>query len=666
MAYGKRIARLLAPAVMLAFTANAAWGQAVMTVGTDPSAQPGATAQVTLDFDTDGTQTSVTADLQYDSTVLAPQVSGAQNTVDGCLASLPPAIGGLFTSCRRTSGAGVNPGNIRIILTSADATSPMPNAPAFGTITFDVDANAAPNTYPLDLTSVDTTPGTAADLTAVDGSVTVDITGVSFYASNPDVGTTIDFGSAVVGTATSPDETITVNNLSTDTDFDIQGAAGNFAVGSGSYSITSPGFAATVAASSSVDVNVNCTPGERGINTGTFTITSNADNITSAAYPTTCTGLAPDVQVSSTSISLNGVVGGTAPTGSINVLNPSGNFTSDANNAVVNTTTDAPEISATADVLADSTISVDEVDSLGYQCSTATAGTFTEEFQIDYDDPISGGTASTATVTVTCQIVDTAPIYNSDPAPGALLSLSAAAGNQSAPAGLDINNANTNPAGDDLTISSATASDPVFSVTVINSSFAPNVGPDGNDDIEVTCTPAGVGTTGGTLTVLTNDPSEPGGGFTYPLSCAGTGDALTTTPDNGGTLNLGAVPPGTTTGEGLISFTNNQIDGDITVNCSVTDTAGVFLVTPASPFDFTIPAGGTESAAFQCTPTDVSSFTADVSCTLPVRGEVAGLNFTVACAGRPLVIPTMSRWGLVVMSLVLLLVAGVAGRRMLA
>jgi len=30
------------------------------------------------------------------------------------------------------------------------------------------------------------------------------------------------------------------------------------------------------------------------------------------------------------------------------------------------------------------------------------------------------------------------------------------------------------------------------------------------------------------------------------------------------------------------------------------------------------------------------------------------------------VIPTMSRWGLVVMSLVLLLVAGVAGRRMLA
>jgi len=665
MIFDKSLRSLTAGATLLAGVALAVSPVAAQFTISDETGS--GTVVTTLGFTAQNDIAQFTVDITFDGTSLTPAVDNPGNsapTITDCLAS----AGANWDTTNATSCRLINANTIRVVAATGFAANvPLDTADPFGTITWTVVGDPG-DVFPLDATVVEVLANGAnqptSDLGVSDGSITIAVPpNESFYTSNPVPGSTIDFGSAVVGQATSPDETIAVSNASTDTAFDITAAAGNFGVGSGAYSVTSPAIPATVAPSSTVNVNLNCTPGARGNNTGTFTLTTDADNVTTADYPTVCTGLAPNVQVSSTSISLNGVVGGTAPTGSVDVLNPSGNFTSDANNAVVNTTTFAAEISATSDVLADSTISVDEVDSLGYQCSTAAEGTFTEEFQIDYDDPISGGTASTATVTVTCQISDTAPIYNSAPMPGTLIALVTGANSQSPPDGLDINNDNTNPAGDALVISSAVASDPVFTVNVVNPSFDANVAADGNDDIEVTCTPPGVGTINGTLTVQTNASNQPGGGFTYPLSCEGTGDALTTNPDDRGTLNLGTVPPGTTTGEGLINFTNNQIDGDITVDCSVTDTAGVFTFTP-DPILFTIPAGDTESAAFQCTPSDISSFTADVSCTLPVRGQ--GLNFTVACAGRPLVIPTMSRWGLVVMSLVLLLVAGVAGRRMLA
>jgi len=646
---------LFATAAGLAMLSGSAQAVIEISAGSATNVNPGDVVAIPLVFDCQGGETPEAAqwDIEFD-----PSVFSNVDTSD-CISDQESGL----ASCSVVGDGdaiGVGTDAVRVSLLNNPAANVCPDnnpsAGAVGTVSFTVDVGAAPQTIPLVVadTVIDGNPPT----NLVDGSITLQISG-SFYSSTPaaDGTGTLSFAPTVANTAASP-EVVTVTNPG-DAAFNVTGV--NIAAPLTNADV----FNINVAAGGSQDVTFGCTPTTRGTVNGTFEITHDAAGGASSpvTYNYDCTGLAPNTQVSSTTITLDGVVGGTNPTGSINVLNPSGNFTSDANNAVVNTTTDAAEISATSDVLADSTISVDEVDSLGYQCSTAAEGTFTEEFQIDYDDPISGGTASTATVTVTCQISDTAPIYNSAPMPGTLIALVTGANSQSPPDGLDINNDNTNPAGDALVISSAVASDPVFTVNVVNSSFDANVAADGNDDIEVTCTPPGVGTINGTLTVQTNASNQPGGGFTYPLSCEGTGDALTTNPDDRGTLNLGTVPPGTTTGEGLINFTNNQIDGDITVDCSVTDTAGVFTFTP-DPILFTIPAGDTESAAFQCTPSDISSFTADVSCTLPVRGQ--GLNFTVACAGRPLVIPTMSRWGLVVMSLVLLLVAGVAGRRMLA
>ena len=231
-------------------------------------------------------------------------------------------------------------------------------------------------------------------------------------------------------------------------------------------------------------------------------------------------------------------------------------------------------------------------------------------------------------------------------------------------------NANPNTEADDLVINSATPSDTaVFTVTVNQSTFPANGTFDSTEDIEVTCRPEGVGVVNGTMTVDTNDPNQPAGGFEYPLSCEGTGEVLTSSPAAGGTLNLGTVPPGTQTNPGTITFTNNGIagNGDVTVDCGVTDNSpsgDVFTFTPDA-ISFTLAEGASEDAEFQCTPPDVASFTADVSCTL--GGEASGTaDFTVSCAGRPLVIPTMSRWGLIVMSLMLLLVGGFATRRMMA
>src|SRR6056297_1317090 len=631
-----------------------------LTISDETAGSPD-TQAVSINYTAGATDlASFSVRIDYDPALLTPQTDMAANpNVNGCVADLPASHTGAFTACNNpTAGA------IALTVTDQFSGTVLPTT-SVGSITFDVAPGLSPGTVsPVEMTFLSATTDTGAalaagDLTLTDGSITVNVPpGESFFNSNPVPGSTIDFGSAVVGQATSPDETITVSNASTDTAFDVTGAAGNFAVGSGSYSLTSPALPATVAASGSVDFDVNCTPLGRGNNTGTYTLTTDADNVTTADYPTICTGLSPNVQVPAGPVALSSTVAGADPTANITVTNPQDGFTSTANGVTATAGAGSPEITVTTG--GPTNISPDGSFDFAVSCDSSAEGNFSRTIDFSWTDPVGPGADS---IQVDCTVSDTAPIYNSDPVPGSSLALVTAANTQSAPDGLDINNANTNPAGDNLTISSATASDPVFTVNVINSSFAPNVGPDGVDDIEVTCTPPGVGTINGTLTVQTNDPNEPGGGFTYPLSCEGTGDALTTNPDNGGTLNLGTVPPGTTTGEGLISFTNNQIDGDITVDCSVMDTAGVFTFTP-DPILFTIPAGDTESAAFQCTPSDISSFTADVSCTLPVRGQ--GLNFTVACAGRPLVIPTMSRWGLVVMSLVLLLVAGVAGRRMLA
>jgi hypothetical protein len=186
------------------------------------------------------------------------------------------------------------------------------------------------------------------------------------------------------------------------------------------------------------------------------------------------------------------------------------------------------------------------------------------------------------------------------------------------------------------------------------------------DAVTVTCTPEETGVTTGVLTVNTNDPNEPTDGFTYDLTCEGESDgAFSSDPAPGGTLNLGVVPPENTTAEGFIDFTNNGSVDDVTVDCTVTDDAGAFTFDP-DPISFTLDPGATESAGFQCTPPAPGSVSAAVSCDIDGDPDIETAEYTVACQGQVLSIPTMNRWGLLLMALLVLGIGGLAGRRMMA
>lgn len=644
----------------LCLASSVALGQATMSIGSD-SAGPGGTAVVGLDFTTDGVQRSVTADIFFDSTVLTAQATGTPPaaTVDGCLASLPAGNQSLLTSCRLVAA-----GQIRIILTSSDGTSPLVSAPAFGTITFDVAGSATAGTSEvIDGVSSDTTPGTSADLVMSDGLVTIAITGSAGYASSPAPGSTINLGSAVVNTvsAGSPSN-ITVSEVGDQqlnvTAFPFTGAnAGDFSTTATPFNIADGG--------ASVDVPVSCTPSAVGTRTATFEITNNSSNAPNAQYTVECTGLAPNVQVAPTSITLNGALGGAAPTDSFTVSNPDNGTASDAQNVGLSSAPDAAEITIT-NGLADNVISVGENDGVTVSCSTAAPGTFNETITVTWDDPVGGGTA-TQNVTVTCNIANVAPGYSSTPAPGATLAFGQIVNGQtSAPQTIDIGNENSIGSGAqaELQITGAVLSDPASFSFTPSAAFPitlPANATNGTASIDVTCGPDSVGALNETLTVQTNDGNQ-----VYNLTCEGTSNAgLVATPNViDGTLNLGSVPP-TTTATNSITFSNSGTD-PLNLTCTLTNNNGGIITSTALPSGTAIPPDFT--ITFDGTPPEVNTFTEVLNCTADDPATTAAPDQTfavdVVVSGRPLVIPTLSQWGLLLMMLSLLVAGGFAVRRM--
>ena len=628
----------------------------------DVSAAPDSTTpSISIDYEAGGDVVGFQFDILYDSASLG-------NPALSCNADLS---GACDLTCTNPE-----PGRIQVIcFDSSSAVQPTGN---IGTFSLDLGSVQVGEVFPLDIdisrigTGFSDSDGTAVPPAALDnGTVTAATASVpageSFYSSTPSVNSNVDLGSAGVNSSAGP-VNVTVSNLQDDgmNSFEITDASGTN--GGATIAGTVPSGSATVLAdggTNMVDISFECTPTARGQQSGTLAIANDSDNEgPSAGYDYTCAGESPNVQVPAGPVGLSGTLAGPDPSDTITVTNPQDGFTSTANNLTATGGAGDTEITVSG---GPTNLAPGDSFNFSVSCNSSAEGNFSRTIDFAWDDPVGTGTDS---ITVNCAVSDTAPVYESDPMPGTTIALSAPFDTQSGPDGLDVRNANPNTAADDLIINSATPSDAaVFSVTVNQSTFPANGTFDGSDDIEVTCMPEGVGTVNGTLTVQTNDPNEPAGGFTYPLSCEGTGDVVTSSTPAGGTLTLGTVPPGTSTGEGLISFTNNGIagTGDVTVDCTVTDNSpsgDVFTVTP-DPISFRLAEGNSEDAGFQCTPPDISSFTASVSCTYG-GAIMGGANFTVSCAGRPLVIPTMSRWGLVLMSLLLLLVGGFATRRMMA
>jgi len=600
----------------------------------------------------------VQLDILYDETQLgAPDLSS-------CTGAAP---NGGSTFCSNPS-AGV----VRII-NEDPFNNPLASG-VIGTVSWNTGTVPAdPGIYPLAVSGllyVDSGASPVAG-TSSDGQITVQAPPNGFYGSSPAPGSELNLGEAVVNSLASPIQTLTVSNSSAD-DFNISGFS------SGAPELTLPAGSFVVPGSGSVDFDgvtedaVACTPSAVGTNSGSFAVAHDAAGgpTTPVSYDFTCKGLAPNVAVSPTMLMLNGSIGGTAPTATFDIsnLDTIEETTSDAQNVQLAESGDT-EISIT-DGLTDNVLIVDEIDSVEVSCSTGTATDYSKTITVSWNDPVTGGTAM-QDVTVNCSIANVAPGYTSDPAvPGPLAFGQIANGDTSAPQTIDIGNEGSvgTGAGAELEITGAVLSD------TTNYSFAPDPftatlaadAPNGTASVDVTCGPQSIGNFPATLTVNTNDGDQ-----VYNLTCEGTSNAGFAVSPAGaldGTLNIGSVPPNTLT-SGSMTISNTGTD-PLEVDCTLTDNnMGVIAFNPVPAFPVTIPPDLT--LTFQGTPPGIGTFSETLDCTVTDPSVTAApdpdtFSTTIAVTGRPLVIPTMSRWGLVVMSLMLLLVAGFAGRRMMA
>jgi|GEM_PF-1391739 len=635
---------------------------------TDANGSPGGDVDVFIELTGDGSTSTPSWRLIYPTSEVSA-VDASQ-----CDASTPDISTDTSVNC--SAGCGLfDPGvgfdcvSYILLPTNVVANTPVAST-TFGPITFTIDPGAAAGSS-FDVFFDDT------DLvgTTDPGTISVALSpGVTLYSSNPAIGENVDFGSAVVNSTTAG-QTIVVSNEQTDgTSFNIQGTTGGASAGA-TIDVTAPAMFPTAVpgdgGTTTVDVTFTCTPTSRGPQTGTLTVDNNADlPLGDETYPFDCRGLSPNVAVSPITVNISGsTADATAPTGSFDVTNIQDGSASDALNAAIADLGNSAEISILTG-LADNTITVGETDTVTLECdnSVATGGVVSETIRLTYDDPVAAGQID---VTVNCDISDVAPGYTSNPAvPGPLAFGQIANGDTSAPQTIDIGNEGSvgTGAGAELEITGAVLSD------TTNYSFAPDPftatlaadAPNGTASVDVTCGPQSIGNFPATLTVNTNDGDQ-----VYNLTCEGTSNAGFAVSPAGaldGTLNIGSVPPNTLT-SGSMTISNTGTD-PLEVDCTLTDNnMGVIAFNPVPAFPVTIPPDLT--LTFQGTPPGIGTFSETLDCTVTDPSVTAApdpdtFSTTIAVTGRPLVIPTMSRWGLVVMSLMLLLVAGFAGRRMMA
>lgn len=644
----KYFAALIAGGLLTAGVANA---QISITVG-DEAGAVGGTVTVMFDYaamdadDVGGFQ----FDLTYDPVALTP------TDVTMCGVNAPATHS---AACTEPGGPGM--GTVRTLI--ADFIPPtaeiMPLAIApFGQFTFMINQ---PGVHTLTFTN-----GVGADVNAANvaingnnATITGNIVGAAGYASTPAPGATIDFGDVLVGVTSSMPAAINVTETG-DQQLDVMapafGAGTDFASATGAFSIVDGGPA--------VDVEVSCTPTARGNLADTVNLNNNSVNDPMPQYNLTCNGTSPNVMVAPTTVTLTGIIGQADPTDSFTVSNPQDGSTSDALNAMLSSAPDAPEISID-DGLDDTTISVDETDTVTVSCSTAAPGMFTETITVTWDDI---GGPMTQDVVVNCEIINEIAEYESIPAEGSTLDFGAVlSGVQSAPLGIDIGNTDTDaiPNGT-LSITGATIAGPdagVFSLDTspVGTMIPANVGPDGTDDAVLSCTPTDTFSTfNATLTIDSNDPDTP---HVYNLTCMGDSDAaFDSNPVSGSTVDFGFLLPGMDADETIV-FSNTGTVEDLTAaSCTLTADPEFTLVSPVFPA--TIPAGGTLDVVLNCAAGAPGLFTGSLSCDIQ-NGQamtVASPVFDLRCTGAAVEVPTLSRFGLIALVMTLMMGGFIAFR----
>ena len=638
------------------------------TVGTD-SVAPGDTATIALTWDD---PTNSITQMQFDVVFDTSVVDGGSIDFSNCQGN---TLNGTTVNCTFGPGGTTDRWRVAIITFPPQVIG----SGALGTVDLPTFAAAPLGVSPLTIVNAVYSDAVGQVPSAGDTSGSITLlapAGEGFYASNPAPGATLAFGSAEVGSSAGT-QAVNVQNLSPDTAFDVTG------VNVAAPISNSDAFDITVSAGGNADVTFECTPDARGLLSGGVAILHDAVNGAGSPvdYDYTCTGLAPLVSVTPPSQTANvlAIPGGTSDFATYSVFNDNADgFSSTATGfALVTPLVSGPGGTApTIGVTGIPDIAPGVTTTFNVTCDAdenTTEGTWVYDVNVTWTNPDPSGDDS-ATVQFTCEVVAAVPEYDSTPAPGDTIPFgSVTNGLTSAPQGIDVQNDGVGPSPDsDLNITGVSTTDnsggSVFAA-IINNAGPFLVGAAGTvDAITVTCTPDTVGPITGTLTVNTNDPTEPAGGFEYDLECEGLSDGeFSSDPDNGGTLNLGTVFPGDTTAPGSITFENDGTFDDIEVfGCSVSDPDGVMSFTPNPiPDPITVGPGGAESITFQCTPPLPGGYQATLSCS-GVDGDqnfTGPLSYTILCQGQPLVVPTMNWWGLIALAALLLMLGGFASRR---
>ena len=604
------------------FFASAAFAQGpAVTVGSAAGA-PGGMATVTVDYieSTSPDVTNFNLSILFDETMLTADLSncGAGNAA----------------TANATITCGMTPGSINIV--ALNLAGVATGSGTLGDIIFTIDGGASPGTvFDLMVTGEvysDPVGNAVPSAGSTDGSVVVEVAGVGFYVSTPAVGDTVNFPGAVVNGGTSA-ATINVQNVSSDTSFEITAVASDNAVVTSMFATP-----ATVGAGMNVDVMFDCAPLTRGDNTGTITISNDSDNESPAAdYPFSCPGLAPNVMVDPAMVGpLMGVSGGPAVSGMFDVSNPEDGFTSAAMNAsIAGDGGSGGVITLAPTMFSGDMIGVDETETFTASCQSATAGSFTEVFTVTYDDPATGAPA-TVDVTVDCDVVDEVPEYASSPAVGSSIDfVEVLINTTSAPLGIDVSNLDTDAVpNSDLMITGTTITGPdaaLFAATIANATVTAGTGFDGTPEIEITCSPTVEGDFTASLDVITNDVDGAAGTtatpHTYPLTCNAINEIpeYGSVPAEGSTLDFGDdTPNGVTSAPIAIDVNNLNTDtipnGDLEVlTATVADTRGLNVFALAvDQTPFTLAEGDTLMGAFEvtCTPdAGFSGFTGTLTVT---------------------------------------------------
>lgn len=650
-----------------------------VTVGT-ASGPPNGTAIVSLGYAQENDLRNFQIVISYDESVLSPQTTTDATfgeLIDGC----PVDLSGVNWDASQTRCIDTTtPGTIAITVSSGPGSgSPaLESLDPFGSITFDIDEFAPVGAVvPLDVTVNNATQtGTTANdpslLSTVPGSVTIEITGAAGFASSPQPNSTIDLGSAIVGNLSSGSPSnIAVSEVGDQqlqvTAFPFTGSnPSDFSTSATAFNIDDGG--------DPVNVPVSCTPNARGMRTATFEISNNSSNAPSAQYTLECTGLAPNVLVSPLTQDLAvATVPGSSDSDTFTVTNDnSDGFSSSTDVTISLSALSGPPGTPPTVNVSPLNFTLDPGDDrvVTSECSSdasTTPGTYTLTATVGFTAP---GMIIQPEVTVECVVSEIAPGYSSNPPPTATLPFGQVEnGATSAAQTIEIGNENSVGSGSaaELQITGAVLSDST------NYSFSPDPftatlpadAPNGTASIDVFCTPQSIGDfSGETLTVQTDVGDQE-----YDLTCEGTSNAnLVVTPAGAldGTFSIGSVPPGNT-GSGSLTLGNSGTD-PLDISCTLTDdNAGIIAFNPVPSFPVTVPPNST--LTFEGTPPDISSFQETLECTVTdpsVSGDPTTFTTTIVVTGRPLIIPTLSQWGLLALMLSLLLAGGLAARRTMA